>query len=177
MNGANYVKMWDASTPDFEPPHWLKIVSGYVGGDTPHVWTSAQWARFDGIKKLPIFVTTTTGVPSAWTDAWYILQLLYRLGVPKLTAVVLDLETRIDPAYVTGVHRIIHDFGYLLWPYGSVGTLFANPVCDGYFVATLDGIAQPVMHPGVKATQYVDRGQEDTSLVEFAAYHNELAEW
>lgn len=169
--------MWDASDPTFEPPKWLKAVSGYIGGDTPHIWTSQDWAKFGDRKKLPIWVNNNPGPFSAWNDAWAILQTLYRLGVPKLSPVVLDLETLINPSYVLGVYRIIHDFGYLLFPYGSQGTLFANPACDGYFVATLDGIAQMVNHPNVIATQYVDRGQEDTSLVLKHVVDNVMQTW
>lgn len=171
------IKMWDASDPTFEPPKWLKAVSGYIGGDTPHVWTRQQWASMGDRKKLPIWVRDKSGNANAWNDAWAILQALYTLGVPKLSAVVLDLELLVDPAYVLGVHRIIHDFGYKLWPYGSTSTLFQNPACDGYFPATLDGIAQLVRHPNVVATQYVDRGQEDTSLVTWDAFHNDLVTW
>lgn len=174
---TRYHKMWDASTPNFEPPKWLKAVSGYIGGDTPHIWTPQEWAKFGDIKKLPIWVVSDPASVTAWDTAWSILQTLYRLGVPKLSPVVLDLETAVDPAFVLAVYRIIHDFGYLLWIYGSQGFVFRNPVCDGYWVATLDGIAQPFPHPGVKATQYVDRGEEDTSLVPEDVMFGEMETW
>jgi len=170
-------KMWDASTPDFKPPTWLKAVSGYIGGDTPHIWTPQEWAGMGRIKKLPIWVRSNPNISLAWNDGWAILQRLYVLGVPKLSPVVLDLETAVDPAYVLGVHRIIHEFGYLLWVYGSQGFVFGNPACDGYWVATLDGVAQMVHHRHVVATQYVDRGQEDTSLVLRSAVDSVMQTW
>lgn len=170
-------KMWDASTPTFEPPRWLEAVSGYIGGDTPHIWTRQEWAKMGIRRKLPIWVNNNPGPNAAWNDGWAILQSLYQLGVPKLSPVVLDIETLIDPAYVLGVFRIVHDFGYKLLVYGSQGTLFNNPACDGYWVATLDGVAQMLPHPHVKATQYVDRGEEDTSLVDETFMYEVMATW
>jgi hypothetical protein len=45
------VKMFDASTPPASAPPGYRAVAGYIGGDTPHVWTGAEWRRFGKLRK------------------------------------------------------------------------------------------------------------------------------
>ena len=55
-------RMYDAAYPPSNPPHW-DAAAGYIGGDTPHVWTAAEWARQPVRYRLPIFVRSNpTGV-------------------------------------------------------------------------------------------------------------------
>src|SRR5258706_15218366 len=49
------VKMFDASVPPASAPAGYRAVAGYIGGDTPHVWTKAEWRRFDQLPQLPIW--------------------------------------------------------------------------------------------------------------------------
>lgn len=174
---AEPIKMWDASNPAITYPAWLKAGAGYIGGDTPNVWSPTQWSALGDRKKLPIWVRSDPITSEAEHDAFNILRSLFTLGVPHLSPVALDLETAVAPSYVLRVHRIIHFFGYELWIYGSEGTVFQNPVCDGYWVATLDGVRRMVSHPEVKATQYIDHGPFDTSLVSSEAYEHDLVTW
>jgi hypothetical protein len=172
-----WVRMWDASNPTFVYPTWLRIVAGYIGGDTPHVWTAGQWIAAGRRKKLPIFVANINGPRDGFTDGFIILQRLYTLGVPKGTPVVLDMETVIDPAYVLAVYNIVHWAGYLLWVYGTNGDVQGNPPCDGYWVATLDNIQRMVAGPMVRATQWADHGPNDTSIVKTWQYLHTLKTW
>jgi hypothetical protein len=50
------VKMFDARVPPASAPAGYRAVAGYIGGDTPHVWTDAEWKRFGSLPKLPIWV-------------------------------------------------------------------------------------------------------------------------
>ena len=44
--------MWDASTPPASVPGgpW-DAAAGYIGGDTPHIWTVAEWRHLGGLAK------------------------------------------------------------------------------------------------------------------------------
>src|SRR5258708_14891264 len=53
------VKMFDASEPPAPAPAGYRAVAGYIGGDTPHVWTDAEWRRFARLHKLPTWVRAT----------------------------------------------------------------------------------------------------------------------
>jgi hypothetical protein len=50
------VKMFDARVPPASAPAGYRAVAGYIGGDTPHVWTDDEWKRFGSLPKLPIWV-------------------------------------------------------------------------------------------------------------------------
>lgn len=120
-------KMQDSSTPvKFQPG--MKAVAGYIGGDTPHVWTPLEWERYKGIPKLPIFVRSTPGtVAEGRDDGWIAVQQLFALGVPKGKAVAYDKETDISPAQVLGFRLVVEWAGYRVWVYGSRDFVFRNP--------------------------------------------------
>ncbi len=93
--------MWDAAFPPGSPPK-VDAVAGYIGGNTPHVWTDAEWASSmtkSGAKyKLPIFVRSVGGDPFA--DAAFTLQWLQAHNAPLGSLVALDFETRVDATYL-----------------------------------------------------------------------------
>lgn len=172
-----WVRMWDASRPLRTLPAWLKIVAGYIGGDTPYVWTIQDWQSQGKRKKLPIFVNDHSTPNDASADGFAILYRLYVLGVPKGSPVVIDMETSVDPVYILALWQIIKWAGYKLWVYGSNGPVQNNPPCDGYWVATLDGIAAMVAGRFVRATQFANRGQYDSSIVKIWQYLFVLKTW
>ena len=171
------VKMYDASTPDVSLPADAKIVAGYIGGDTPHVWTYSQWRFFGRLKKLPIYVVSNPSGRNATQDAFDCLMRLFVLGVPKGSPVVLDLETAIDAPYVHGFYQVIKWAGYKLWVYGSLDFVVRNPPCDGYWVADYTGVPHMAITGFTKATQYATGLKWDFSLVKYWQYRWVLRTW
>lgn len=163
---------WDASTPLQESPPGFKACAGYIGGYTPHVWDKTEWKRFPELKKLPIWVSGDAVDASygAAQDGQNILDRLRVLGVPKKTAVVIDMETRVGIEYLTKLHRIIRDGGYYLWVYGSESTVFQNPPCDGYWVADYTGKMFQFKHKAVRGTQYASNETMDSSELKQWSY-------
>ncbi len=159
------LNMFDASVPPLVAPAGFQIAAGYIGGDTPHVWTAAEWERFKNLHRLPIYVRSNSGT-SGTADAFEALHRLYVLGVPHDKRMALDLETRIAPAYVHEFNDVIQWADYRLWIYGSASTVFSNPPCNGYWVADYAGKG-PFMYPhaNVLATQWTDGPIYDSSLV------------
>ena len=162
------VKMFDASTPPATAPAGYRAVAGYIGGDTPHVWTDAEWHRFRGMRKLPIWVRSDP----ANVDAFAALQRLFELNIPRGVTIALDLETAVDFEYVRMFHRVMKWAGFFVWVYGSASTVFDNPHADGYWVADYAGKG-PFMYPHamVKATQYEAGATYDSSLVKYWQYY------
>lgn len=169
--------MFDASTPPNAMPAGYNAVAGYIGGETPHVWTQGEWARFGKVKKLPIWVRSLNGTPSGYNDAWRALEMLYLLNVPKGSPVVADMEARVDVIYLNAFYKVLTWAGYQTWVYGSTSTLFRNPVCDGWWVA--DPTDTPHKYPvkGQRATQYAFLGNIDASVVNWWAYTYTLKTW
>ncbi len=160
-------RMYDASVPPVNPPDW-EIVAGYIGGDTPRIWTNAQWDSQPVPFRLPIFTRNIGGDP--FLDAEYVNRWMSQHKVPLDCFVALDFETRVDRSY------LLNFDGAVKWPvmvYGSKSTVTKNPEpSGGYWVADWPppGV-QPTPHlvSWSMATQYSNSrpfgGAYDASLV------------
>src|SRR6266536_1905062 len=103
--------MWDAALPPASPPKW-EAVAGYIGGNTPHVWTDQEWARQQARWRLPIFTRSHDGDPSA--DAAHAIRWMTAHHVPKGVCVALDFETRVDPTHPDNLNSIHADTAAIL---------------------------------------------------------------
>jgi hypothetical protein len=145
------------------------VVAGYLPhGDPFHAWSAADWQRFKGKRKLPIFVRSDTqSATQGIEDAFQVMRVLNSLGAPIGCITALDLETRINPAYVNAYGSVMRWAKYSVLVYGSTSTVFRNPALDGYWVAA--PAAKPYLynHPNVRATQYRADGHPgyDSSVV------------
>jgi len=82
-------------------------IAGYIGGDTPHVWTAEEWQQYvvnPGMRCVfLIFVppqdrtaySTQAGIEWA-KEAIQAAQLAYDAGVPKTEAIILDIEASME---------------------------------------------------------------------------------
>lgn len=150
--------MIDAAYPEnvlsFGVPK-IDALAGYIGGNTPNVWTMAEWQRLTDLSGarywLPIFTRSLGGDPakdSAFSVAWMDAQ-----EMPKGATLALDLETRIDANYVRTFDAAIVRSGRRLMIYGSRSYVLRNPKpSGGYWVADYTGF--PHLYPGSAATQW-----------------------
>lgn len=173
-------KMADASKPALPLPSGFGAVAGYIGGDTPHVWTAADWDKFPGMRKVPIFVRSgNAGAAGGEADGWAALHELYKLGVPKHTIVVYDRETSSDAAGTAAFGAVVQWAGYFVVTYGSKDNLFTHPGLNGYWIADPTGKPHMYDRSGVVATQYLEddgRGY-DESEVKFWVYEGRIKPW
>lgn len=143
--------LFDAAYPNSGDPH----VDGhlvYCGGDTPHVWTDAEIAAAPGRYLVPTFVRSNPSQCDPHVDSRSFIAWLQAHKAPAGITTVLDLETAVDPAYVTAFGADLHAAGFKVLPYGSRSTLFQNPQLDGYFVS--DPTGRDHIVAGSVATQY-----------------------
>jgi len=147
--------MWDAAWPPASPPPW-EVAAGYIGGNTPHVWTDQEWARQPARWRLPIFTRSHDGDPN--TDAAAAVRWLRAHGVPPGCCVALDYETRIDAGYLHVFDWLVTQAGYQTLLYGSLSTVTRNPKpSGGYWTADWPDpgeTAHPHLTPGAAATQW-----------------------
>ena len=154
-------KMLDTSNPGTAKlPAGYHAVAGYIGGDTPHVWTDAQWGQFRGVPKLPIYVDDyKTGHAAGVADGWNCLTRLFALGVRPGVAVAYDIETSKDALRAAGFATVLNWAGFVVWLYGSRSTLLTIPFND-YWIADYTGVAHwPVR--SARACQYASTVQID----------------
>lgn len=143
-------QMYDAAFPPGSPPGW-EAVAGYIGGNTPHVWTDAEWKSQPARWRLPIFTRSHGGDPSA--DAHAATSWMTAHHVPKGACVALDFETRVDAGYLRSFDSIVVRAGWKVLLYGSRSFVLKNPKpSGGYWVA--DWTGNPFLYPGSAATQW-----------------------
>lgn len=159
---ARDLSFYDSAFPLPNPPHGFDGCAFYIGGDTPHVWTTeqinAQPVRF----RLPIYVRSDPTLASAFSDADDAIMALHRIGAPVRTLIALDTEVAADPAYVTRFYNTIRQAGYVLIDYGSVSAVFANDIPDGYYWAA-HWTSIRHMEPRSQMTQWAALGAYDES--------------
>lgn len=168
-------RMFDAAFPqkviEFGVPVW-EALAGYVGGNTPHLWTKDEWNQLINLSgaqfALPIYARSNPLTHDPTQDAKAAISMLNLLEVQKGVCVALDLETAIAPAYVKTFDQQIMAAGWKVIAYGSKSTIFLNgKPSGGHWVAEWTG--KPHLYPGSAATQWAnsDRfgGAYDASLV------------
>lgn len=162
--------MYDASTPPSNPPH-TDVVAGYIGGNTPHVWTDAEWSSQKAKYRLPIYVRSvkdqTEALPvlgDANEDAIEAVNWMIAHHVPTGCTLALDLETRIDAVYVREFDRIVSMHGFKVLEYGSLSSISQDPITSaGRWVAHWTGASH--QEPGAEATQYENLPGWDLSVI------------
>jgi hypothetical protein len=156
-------RMRDAAFANTIGGSWTGAVAGYYGGpDAFHVWAPHEWTQFHRNRKLPIWVAGQDGPGEGRTA----IHALRALGVPPHVYTVVDMEGRVDKAYVEQFGAAVQAAGYKVWVYGQASTVFENPGLNGYWVAEYAGKG-PFMfgHAHVRATQYATSPQYDSSTV------------
>lgn len=133
----------------------VDVLGFYIGGDTPNVPTLAQVKAVSPRYRLPIFTRSDPQNANVNSDVNAALTQLQKLGAPTGITVGLDLETAVNPTYVSAFSNLMSLHGYDVLAYGSKSTLFRNPeTYAGYWVA--DYTNTPHLYPGTVATQYAD---------------------
>lgn len=149
-------------TPPSQIPSGVVGVAGYIGGDTPHIWTKAEWDGQRARYRLPIYVRSNPPGPGANADVAGCLSMLGTIGAPKGTLVAWDMETAVDPAYLHQVYDLLNAAGYKLIVYASQSVVFEQGNPDGlYWGAEWTGA--PHIHVNDAITQYVSFHNFDLS--------------
>jgi hypothetical protein len=170
--------MADASTPPLTLPDKYHAVAGYVGGDTPHVWTVDEWARFAHLRKLPIWTRSNPRQADPYRDAVVLCYRLLELGVPPQCPVALDKETASDPVYLLHFGQGLYVAGRkLLAQYESLSAFnkrqTAGPEKSEFWVADWTGRAHMFAKP-VYSVQYANSQMShepwDVSVVRWNLY-------
>lgn len=172
-------RMFDAAYPEsvvkFGVPLW-EAVAGYIGGNTPNVWTKDEWnllIKLSGAQfALPIYTRSNPLSHDPVQDARIAIDKLNFLGVEKNVCMALDLETAIAPGYVKTFDQQIVMAGWKVVAYGSKSTIFLNgKPSGGHWVADWPAVGpgRPHLYPGSAITQWAGSsnfgGAYDPNLV------------
>jgi hypothetical protein len=134
---------FDASVPPSQPYPGARGVMGYVGGNTPHVWSVAEWRRFEHLYQWPIWVGAGEANPQIHghqaVDAVTSLGWTPRLPFDRRRAILLDYETQVDAAWIDAFAHVIWAGGFETMVYGSQSTVVDNPPKEGRWIALYNG--------------------------------------
>jgi peptidoglycan hydrolase-like protein with peptidoglycan-binding domain len=139
----------------------------YAGGDTPHVWSTAEVAALKSKYRflLPIYVRSNPPGPGAAADVAKAVSQLRLYGVPQGSLVAWDMETAADAAYTAAVYGLLSGAGYKMIDYGSQSFVTGNRIPDGYYWgAQWTGVSH--FAPGDEMTQYASFAAYDESLAQ-----------
>jgi len=157
---------FDASTPPDVAPPGYQAVMGYIGGETPHVWTPAEWRRFAHLRQLPIWVArfTEPAVSEAVEAAGVARELGWNDNGTR--AILGDFEDVTDPRWIAAWGHEIVNWGYIPWGYESANVRAANPPLLGLVIAQWNGIPNvPRPDPPIIGHQYDhDRPWHDVTI-------------
>ena len=148
--------MFDASVPPSSAYPGAAAVAGYIGGNTPHVWTPAEWQRFPDLTQFPIWVGYLEADPAGHAaDAAAAMERLgWTPNAASRRACILDFETEIDAAWVDAFAAGILSAGYVTIVYGSESTIIDNPGRSGRWIALYNGAANIPNDPAAVGHQY-----------------------
>jgi hypothetical protein len=167
--------MFDAAFPPGRPYPGAGAVAGYIGGNTPHVWTTGEWnACNEGGKlaQLPIWVGYNEGDPvgHAKDAAAKATALGWTPNHPShWRAIVLDIEAeQLGEPWLQAFGEQLQDEGFLCWPYMSASVLGQDPPGYSIWLPTFNGVASiPAVH-NVVAAQYQPNVHFDGTAVDLS---------
>ena len=145
-------RMYDAAYPPARPPAW-EAVAGYLGGDTPHVWTRAEWDRQPARYRLGIWTRSNPAGYSGTTEGRTAAAAWRALGAPGGSTIGLDFEQAVDADYVHAFDAACVAAGYRCVLYGAESYVLHNPrPSGGYWLAHWTGT--PYLDTRSSITQY-----------------------
>jgi hypothetical protein len=157
---------YDAAYPVANAPK-DDVVFGYLGGDTPHAWSLADWNSQPARYRIPIWTRDNPGGYNGASEARAALAKLDSLGAPRGILVALDYELAQDATYLEQFDGFMVSVGNKVAVYGSKSTLFNNPKpSGGYWPADITD--HPHLYPGSLLTQYEFAGDWDDDTVSSA---------
>jgi hypothetical protein len=152
--------MFDASVPPGSPYPGCGAVAGYIGGNTPHVWSAAEWNRASDngrVPVLPIWVGFGQGDPVGHAKdaaAAAVARGWAAHHSPAWRAIVADVEAAQETAWLEAFGTQLRAEGFLCWPYMSASALPSDPPGYSVWLAEWNGVADvPPVHD-VIAHQY-----------------------
>lgn len=158
-------RMYDAVTPQTGLVGY-DVVAGYAGGNTPHVWSRAEWDSTTQRYRLPIWVRSNPqGEIQAVTEARKFSAYLDSIGCPHGVTLALDYETAQNQTYLNAFQTEIYSLRHsLVALYGSLSTVVQNHnPSGGYWIADWDNLQD--FPAGSIAHQYMNHPNYDASVI------------
>lgn len=165
------IRGFDAAVAPQTAPPGCQAVLGYLGPDpaATHAWSLDDWLRFSHLRQLPVWVADLNADPvtSARTAAAAAKALGFVPFYKHRRAILADMETLVDKAWVNALANEIWELGYTTWLYGSLGFVLDDPARGGYLVADWDDIADIPPGHSIVGHQYLANVPYEGTSIDF----------
>ena len=169
-------QMFDAAYPPSSPYPGCQAVAGYIGGNTPHVWTTDQWKRFSHLRQFPIWTGYSEANPTH--HGQQAVAAMRKLGwaarLPNRRAVIVDEETEVNAAWINAFAAVLWAAGYQTFIYGSLATVLDNPPEEGYLIADWNDVPTVPPYAHVIGHQYKPNVPWDGTTVDLSVISEEM---
>lgn len=167
--------VFDAAYPPNATPGGCAGVLGYIGGDNAlHVWTVAEWLRFQHLRQFPVWVPDVHGRSTPAAIGGAAVARANQLGWRSTNGervIVIDLETFADSAWWAECAGAINRDGYDAVCYGSASTVGGNRAAN-VWAAKYDKVAA-LESTGYCAHQYWANAPYGNTKVDYST----INEW
>jgi hypothetical protein len=153
----------DASVAPKSPYPNTDFVAGYIGGNTPHVWTLDEWNTANGagkLRSLPIWVGYLEDDPlgHAVDAAKKAMSLGWKAYLHRYIA--LDKETQEDRKWVLTFAAKLTNLGFLTIEYRSLDPILQDPTPP----AIDNWVADWIRHPDLSLVPREEMMQYDHDI-------------
>lgn len=151
---------FDAAFPPSKRYPSCQWAGGYIGGNTPNVWTLDEWNRFTGpnFRVCPIWTGYHQNDPGDHAKAAVkaALALGWRAHATPLRLIALDFEGEVDAEWITAFAAQLRNDGFDTCPYASLSAISGgDPPELGYWLPDWNGFPViPSQPPHVIAHQF-----------------------
>lgn len=130
-------KGYDASIPPTRPLTGAHFACGYIGGNTPHVWTPDEWNdsiedKQSGriLRTLPIWTADFSASPRSQAHSALVAAIALGWHRDMRRFIALDSETSEDVHFIQEFGEGLREDGFALLDYRSASAHIAAP--SGY---------------------------------------------
>ena len=164
-------RCFDAAYPPAKTPAAMQAALGYIGrkGRTPHVWTLAEWQRFEGLRYFPCWVPDYRLDAAREADAAVEAALHLGWAAHQQPNRVIIADHEMEGTSIRGWHEAFADrvagHGFDAVAYGSASSVF-NIGAEHVWVAAWDGKTNLPSGETVHAHQFAAFTKHDVSVVD-----------
>jgi hypothetical protein len=148
---------FDAAYPPVKPYPNTQVAAGYIGGNTPHVWTLAEWLRFKDLLQLPIWTGFHEDDPVGHAKQACAAAHAHGWAPHAVARRVIALDQEVfNWTWATAFAVECEKLGYAVMPYASLSTLLGKVPAGflGIWTADWDNVQKLPTNIPVLGAQY-----------------------
>lgn len=169
--------VYDAAFPPPAPYPGTQVAALYLGGNTPHAATTAQWNAQAGRRYCPIWTGFGEDHPAdhARQAAAAAGALGWAPAADPWRLIALDFESEVNAAWITAFAESLTDEGFVTVTYESLSAVAGgDPTCHAWWVPDWNGVPDLPPLPNVGGHQYTANVPWMGTAVDLSVFDQDL---